>query len=176
MVGSGAEQRQPPLHWVQRTLDSITFLVLLGVFFPTGLYTVWSIVELRDLPSFGEAPHGALHGTIPRASTAAPTATAVPAGATVAMRAMAFSPRMLEVPAGTAVTWVNEDPFDHAVAYGTPTTPSSGRLFEGSGDFGQGGTFSHVFETPGTHEIYCSTIGHYAAGMVMTVVVTEATR
>jgi len=179
MATSGAARREAPLHWFQRMLDSITFLVLLGVFFPTGLYTVWSIVELRDLPNFGDAPHGALHGTLPAAATAttpAATAATVPAGAKVAMRAMAFSPRVLEVTAGTTVSWVNEDPFDHAVAYGTPDTPAAERLFESSGDFGQGGAFSFTFDVPGTHDIYCSTIGHYAAGMVMTVVVTEATR
>lgn len=180
MATSGVAGREPPLHWVQRMLDSITFLVLLGVFFPTGLYTVWSIVELRDLPSFGDAPHGALHGTLPAAAATTRAAdaatTAVPGGVTVEMRAMAFVPRVLEVPAGTTVTWVNQDPFDHAVAYGTPDTPAAERLFESSGDFGQGGSFSFTFETPGTHDIYCSTIGHYAAGMVMTVVVTEATR
>lgn len=186
MATSGAMGREPPLHWFQRMLDSITFLVLLGVFFPTGLYTVWSIVELRDLPNFGDAPHGALHGTIPAAAVtpvaaATPVASATPVAAAtdvamVAMRSMAFSPRVLEIPAGTTVTWVNEDPFDHAVAYGTPDTPAAERLFESSGDFGQGGTFSFTFDTPGTHDIYCSTIGHFAAGMVMTVVVTEATR
>jgi plastocyanin len=178
MATSGAGQRQPPLHWVQRTLDSITFMVLLGVFFPTGLYTLWSIIELRDLPHFGESPHGALHGTIPRAAATASGGAPAAAiqGATAVMRSMAFSPRLLEVSAGTTVTWVNEDPFDHAVAYGTPATPAAERLFEASGDFGQGGTFSHVFDTPGSHDVYCSTIGHYAAGMVMTVVVTEAAR
>ena len=87
---------------------------------------------------------------------------------------MVFSPRVLEIPVGTTVTWVNEDPFDHAVAYGTPDTPAADRLFEDSGDFGQGGTFSATFDQPGSHDIYCSTVGHYAAGMVMTVVVTEA--
>lgn len=182
MAMAGSAGHRGPVSAIQRMLDSIVFLVLLGVFFPTGLYTVWSVLELRHLPSFRDAPHGALHGTIPAAvgaagaTRAAPTAAAATAavGVTVTMRDMAFSPRVLEVPAGTTVTWVNEDPYDHAVAYGTPDTPAAERSFEGSGDFGQGGSFSFTFERPGTHEIYCSTPGHYAAGMVMTVVVTEA--
>lgn len=180
MATQGRAGHAGPVPAFQRMLDSITFLVLLGVFFPTGLYTVWSIVELRDLPSFGDAPHGALHGTLPAAAATTRAAdaatTAVPGGVTVEMRAMAFSPRTLEVPAGTTVTWINQDPFDHAVAYGTPDTPAAERLFEGSGDFGQGGTFSFTFDAPGTHDIYCSTIGHYAAGMVMAVVVVEDAR
>jgi len=205
MATSRMAGREPPLHWFQRMLDSITFLVLLGVAFPTGLYTVWSIVELRDLPSFGEAPHGALHGTLPAAAEGVPPAAAAavaPSGAAanaadgsagseaatgvavvtatppadairVSMRNMAFQPRTLEVPAGATVTWVNDDPFDHAVASGTPDTPAAERAFVGSGDFGQGGSFSVTFHEPGTYEIYCSTPGHFAAGMVMTLIVTE---
>jgi len=182
MATSGAVGREPPLHWIQRTLDSITFLVLLGIFFPTGLYTVWSVVELQHLPNYGDAPHGALHGTIPKAATVAtPAAVAAAAPstaatATVSMKSMAFAPRVLEIAAGTTVTWVNDDPIDHAVAYGSPETPVADRLFEGSGDFGPGGSFSVTFEEPGSYAIYCSTPGHYAAGMAMTVIVTEAAR
>ena len=178
MAATGAVGREPPLPGFQRMLDSIPFLVLLGVLFPTGLYTVWSVIELRDLPSFGDSPHGALHGQ-PLAATAAPPAAGgatVAVGARVAMRSMAFQPRVLEIAAGTTVTWVNEDPFDHAVAAGTPDTPAEARLFAGSGDFPQGGSFAYTFEEPGSYDVYCSTPGHYAAGMTMTVVVAEAAR
>ena len=172
----GASVARSPTHVFQRMLDSIPFLLLLGVGFPTLLYTVWSIVELQHLPSFDQAPHGALHGTALEgaATTAPPQPPAAAEGAvTVSMRSMAFEPRTLEVPVGTTVTWVNDDLIDHAVAYGTPDTPAGERLFEDSGDFPRGESFSVTFETPGTHPIYCSTVGHYAAGMVMTVIVTE---
>jgi plastocyanin len=165
-------------HWIQRWLENIPFLLVIGVVLPTIVYTGWSLAELRSLPQFGEAPlpaHAA-HGAA-RAPAAVPTeAAALPEGPRIAMIGMAFEPRTLQVEVGTTVTWVNESPFDHAVASGTPDTPAAERLFASSGDFPQGGTFSHTFDTPGTHEIYCSTIGHYAAGMTMTVTVTEATR
>lgn len=169
-----------PPHWFQRMLDSIPFLLILGVGFPTLLYTVWSVVELRQLPSFGDAPHGAMHGA-PLAPVAVPSArdatalrdAADTASVTVSMRSMAFVPSELEVTVGTTVTWVNDDLIDHAVAYGTPDTPADERLFADSGDFPRGEAFAYTFDTPGTHDIYCSTVGHYAAGMVMTVTVTE---
>lgn len=163
-------------HWFQRLLDSIPFLVLLGVLFPTGLYTLWSVLELRGLPHFGDAPPGALHGRLE--PTAAVNAADAPRedGVVVAMRGMAFVPTVLEVGAGTTVTWVNEDPFDHAVAYGTPDTPAGERLFADSGDFPAGERFSYTFTEAGSHDIYCSTVGHYAAGMTMTVIVAEERR
>lgn len=91
----------------------------------------------------------------------------------VAMKNMAFQTETLEITAGTTVTWTNEDPFAHSVAYGTPETPAGERLFENSGDFMQGESFSYTFDEPGTYPIYCHTPGHYQAGMVMTVMVEE---
>ncbi len=165
----------PSPHWFQRMLDSIVFLILLGVGFPTLLYTVWSVIELQQLPHFGEAPHGALHGVglEPRGAAAPEQVTPDADEVSVSMRSMALEPRTLEVSVGTTVRWVNDDIIDHAVAYGTPDTPAAERLFEESGDFPQGESFTHTFETPGQHDIYCSTAGHYEAGMVMSVIVTE---
>jgi plastocyanin len=163
-------------HWFQRMLENIPFLIVIGVVLPTIVYTGWNLVELRALPQFGDTHAAAAHGATRAPAAAEAAAAALPDGPRVAMIGMAFEPRTLEVAAGTTVTWVNESPFDHAVASGTPTTPATERLFEGSGDFPQGGTFSHTFDTPGTHDIYCSTTGHYAAGMTMTVTVTEGPR
>lgn len=178
-----AVRSRPDVPWFQRVLDNIPFLLVLGVGFPTVLYTVWSVVELQHLPSFGEAPHGALHGVGLEGAAAAGAAARAAAAAeqpavtgetvTVSMRQMRFFPDTLEVALGTTVVWVNDDMIDHAVAYGVPDTPAAERLFADSGDFPRGESFAHTFETPGTHPIYCSTIGHYQAGMVMTVVVTE---
>lgn len=170
MGSPGAARTRTDVPWFQRVLDNIPFLLVLGVGFPTILYTVWSVVELQHLPTFSEAPHGALHGVgLEGASAAAVTGETV----TVSMRQMRFFPDTLEIAAGTTVVWVNDDMIDHAVAYGSSDTPAEERLFESSGDFPRGESFAHTFETPGTHPIYCSTIGHEQAGMVMTVVVTE---
>jgi plastocyanin len=177
MSTSGSVRAQRDVPWFQRVLDNIPFLLVLGVGFPTILYTVWSVVELQHLPSFGEAPHGALHGVGlegAAATTTPPPATAtVGETVTVSMRQMRYVPDTIEIGVGTTVVWVNDDLIDHAVAYGTPDTPATERLFEDSGDFPRGESFSYTFETPGTHPIYCSTVGHYQAGMVMTVIVTE---
>ncbi len=180
MGSPSAARTRTDVPWFQRVLDNIPFLLLLGVGFPTILYTVWSVVELQHLPSFSEAPHGALHGVglegaaAERAAASAEQVTAVTGETvTVSMRQMRFFPDTLEITAGTTVVWVNDDMIDHAVAYGSSDTPAEERLFESSGDFPQGESFAHTFETPGTHPIYCSTIGHEQAGMVMTVVVTE---
>ncbi len=180
MSTPGAVRATPDVPWFQRLLDSIPFLLVLGVGFPTILYTVWSVVELQHLPRFDEAPHGALHGVgLEGGAGAAPVVTrangaaAVGESVTISMRSMAFEPTTLEVAVGTTVVWVNDDVIDHAVAYGTPETPADERLFASSGDFTRGASFAYTFDAPGTHEIYCSTVGHYAAGMVMTVIVTE---
>lgn len=186
----------------QRLLESIPFLILVGLIMPTVVYTAWSVAEIVRLPSFDEA---ALHGTAGHAATSAaatssPSATTAAAGATtqadtaattgqgivasgpaagtsvasgavrVALRNMAFSQKELEIEQGTTVTWVNEDPFAHAVAYGTPDVPVADKLFY-SGDFDSDWSYSLTFDEPGTYQIYCSTPGHFAAGMTMTVTV-----
>jgi plastocyanin len=179
----GAEEGVVPA--LQRLLENIPFLIFIGLVMPTVVYTVWSITELVMLPRFGEAgAHGSPLAGAP--ATQLPAAagagviggvlqegTAVATGAVrVSMRNMAYAPRELEVDVGTTVTWTNDDPFPHAVAHGTPDTPMEQKAFY-SGDFAGGSSFSYTFAESGTYEIYCSTVGHYAAGMTMTVVVKE---
>jgi plastocyanin len=171
---------EPPPPALQRWLESIPFLIVVGLVMPTLLYTVWSITELALLPRFSDtavhaAPtHGAsAEAAAPAAATGVTTGTAVAADAVrVSMRQLAYVPKTLEIAAGTTVTWTNDDTFPHAVAHGTPDTPAGERLFA-SGDFPAGSSFSYTFATPGTYDVFCSTVGHYQAGMTMTVVVKE---
>lgn len=86
----------------------------------------------------------------------------------VVMQNMAFKPQKLEVKLGTAVRWVNKDQVDHSVWEGDPQAPS--HLFH-STDFGNGGTFSHTFDKPGTYTVLCTTANHHLLGMKMEVVV-----
>ncbi len=178
-----AAAAEAPIPRLQQLFESIPFLIFIGLVLPTISYTLWSLAELVSLPTFGEsAVHGSPHAGVRQDATASNAATAtgvITAGTTVApdavrvsMRNMAFVPKVLEIAAGTTVTWTNDDPFDHAVAHGTPETPMEEKLFY-SGDYPGGSSFSYTFETPGTYEVYCSTIGHYAAGMTMTVIVKE---
>lgn len=175
MSAERSEERGGRIHWFQRMLDDIRFLILLGVVAPTIVYTVWSVVELQELPGFVETfPEAAAVLAVAADEPAAPAAADASADVVVVeMRNMAYVPDQLEVPAGTTVRWVNDDVIDHSVASGTPDTPDEERAFAGSGDFAPGETFELAFDEPGSYQIYCSTPGHYQAGMVMTLQVTE---
>lgn len=177
-MSSPPTARDAEVPRLQRLMENIWFLLAIGVVLPTLSYTVWSIVELVELPTFEMAQvhdvaHDGSDAALADAAAEAETAAAAPSGPVVRMRNMAYEPKELTIEAGTTVTWVNDDAFAHAVAHGTPDTPESERLFEGSGDFGSGESFAVTFDEPGTYEIYCSTPGHYQAGMTMTIVVQE---
>lgn len=76
-----------------------------------------------------------------------------------------FSPDVLEIPAGTTVTWTNVGTDIHTVT-------SDLARFD-SGDLRPGESFSHTFNQAGTFEYHCRF--HQAIGMVGKVVVTEST-
>lgn len=178
----GTSHRTQELPWLQRMFENIWFLLLIGIILPTISYTAWSLVDLALLPRFdaatvAQAPAGhGPHAASGVASTPAAAGDTVTVTVTVDMKDMAFQTELLTIEVGTNVAWVNQDLYPHSVAYGTPETPESKRLFASSGDFGTGDSFAYTFETPGVHEIYCATPGHYQAGMTMTVVVEEASR
>lgn len=182
-MSSPPSPRDPEVPWLQRSLENIWFLLFIGVVLPTLSYTVWSVVDLMELPTFALAEvhdvvghDGAASAATGPAAAAGAAGDAVPAptGPVVSMKNMAYHPATLTVDAGTTVTWVNDDAFAHAVAHGTPDIPDAERLFEGSGDFGPGESFQVTFDRPGSYQIYCSTPGHFLAGMTMTVIVREA--
>ena len=76
----------------------------------------------------------------------------VPSGPTVTVREYQFQPSQIEVRAGTAVTWVNEDDIGHTITSGTPEKPD-GRF--DSRLQGKGSTFSFTFTQPGTYYYFC---------------------
>lgn len=85
-------------------------------------------------------------------------AVLIPAGAwDPANAAVAFTPAAIVVPAGTTVTWTNEDTVVHTVTSG----PTDGRigtadgLFD-SGNIPAGGTFSVTFDQPGEFPYHCT--------------------
>jgi len=73
---------------------------------------------------------------------------------------VAFAPADIEVPVGTTVDWINEDPFAHTV------TARDGAFDSGTMDGGR--TFSQTFEEPGTFDYFCA----IHASMTGTVTVT----
>ncbi|OGO45366.1 MAG: hypothetical protein A2Z05_03270 [Chloroflexi bacterium RBG_16_60_22] len=71
----------------------------------------------------------------------------------------AFSPATITVPAGTTVTWTNNDSAPHTVT--TRTT-----LFD-SGSLSRGETFSYTFAQAGVYEYYCAIHPRMTAGVIV---------
>lgn len=74
----------------------------------------------------------------------------------------AFSPATIEIPAGTVVTWTNNDSAPHTV------TADDGSF--DSGTIESGASFSLPFNEPGTYTYHCE----FHPNMTATIVVTEA--
>ncbi len=71
--------------------------------------------------------------------------TSLAASATI--KGYAFAPGTLKIKKGTAVTWTNQDSVKHSVV------ADSGKWT--SDLLGQGGTYSHTFDTVGTFSYHC---------------------
>ncbi len=80
-----------------------------------------------------------------------PATTSAGTGVKVAL--FRFQPSTLQVPAGTTVTWGNEDAILHTVTAGAPGQPS-GEFDEEMAD--KGATASVTFDQPGIFEYFCS--------------------
>jgi plastocyanin len=66
-----------------------------------------------------------------------------------------FDPNPINMKAGDSVTWTNNDNDIHTVTSGSDEGPSIGQEFD-SGTLGEGQSFTHKFENPGTYEYFCS--------------------
>jgi plastocyanin len=98
----------------------------------------------------GASAGGTVVATPPAAATAAPVARTPDADAPlvpVVISGLSFGPP-LRVPAGTRVSWVNEDQFIHDVR-ASDESWSSPELPEGE-------AFEHWFDEPGVYAYYCS--------------------
>ncbi len=72
----------------------------------------------------------------------------------VFMQAIAFDPMEITIQAGESVTWTNQDIVPHTATSGNPGDADLGAIFS-SGQFGQGGTFTHTFENAGEFVYFC---------------------
>ena len=66
-----------------------------------------------------------------------------------------YDPNPINVNAGDSVTWTNSDNDIHSVTSGSDEGPSIGQEFD-SDILGEGQSFTHRFENPGTYEYFCS--------------------
>ena len=73
-------------------------------------------------------------------------------GSTVSIADFTFDPGTVEVPAGTTVTWTNDDGVGHTVTAGTPDAPED--AFDERLDPGGEGEVS--FDEPGTFTYFCA--------------------
>ncbi|HSM56071.1 MAG TPA: plastocyanin/azurin family copper-binding protein [Candidatus Sulfomarinibacteraceae bacterium] len=77
-----------------------------------------------------------------------------------------YEPGDLTIPAGTTVTFVNQDQVDHSATLGDGS--------QDTGLYGPGEEASLTFDTPGEYIVYCTLHGTAdGGGMAMTVTVTE---
>jgi plastocyanin len=74
-----------------------------------------------------------------------------------------FVPKELVIPAGTTVTWINNDAVAHTVT-------ADDRSYD-SGLFSHLGTYSITFDAPGTYGYFCLPHGSPGSGMAATVIV-----
>lgn len=142
------------------------FLVLIGALVSASLFAVGGSAE-----SSGSASPEASPVASPAASpVASPMASpgASPAASSeiiIDISMIAFQTPLLEVTAGTTVTWENKDVVAHTVTH----TPDSGDAIFDSGYFESGESWSYTFDDVGTFDYYC--IPH--PNMIGTVVVVE---
>jgi plastocyanin len=92
---------------------------------------------------------------------AAPPTTAPAATADVAIDNFTFTPAVLEVAAGTTVTWLNRDDVPHTVTSSTKAKELN------SGAVDSDGKYQHTFTTPGTYPYYCAVHPHMTAKVVV---------
>jgi plastocyanin len=80
-------------------------------------------------------------------------------GTEVAISDFSFSPDDLTVPAGTTVTWTNEDSSPHAIQDDSDLGAEEGP------ELAQGDTFQLTYDEPGTYPYICG-IHNYMTGTV----------
>lgn len=82
-------------------------------------------------------------------------------GNEIVMRLIAYRPRTLTVPAGTAVTWSQQDPGFHTVTSGSVSKDASGSVATSpdgtfdSGRLARGKEFTFTFSEGGTYTYFC---------------------
>ena len=137
-------------------LPAFMFLVLLATM---------ACAADRHAMAAPHAPHDASVAAVgdmmmPVAASGESAASAAPLEvAQIRIENFQFSPATLTVPAGTTVTWTNQDGEEHTVT-------SSTRAFSSAG-LDTHETFSHRFDAPGTYAYFCALHPHMTAQIIV---------
>jgi plastocyanin len=94
-----------------------------------------------------ETPRPTALATPQARPTATPTRAAIQTSATI--QNLAFSPNPITIAPGSTVTWTNRDGAPHTVTADDGSWGSTSTL-------GQGGTYSHIFTSPGSYTYHCA--------------------
>jgi len=126
-------------HRLMRTMSLASAIIL------SSLFSVACDGQNQDAATSGRATMNANQATgagAPAGTTASAETQQIEMGDDV------FRPMLLNVAAGTKVTWVNKGSKAHTVV-------SNEKLFD-SGLVNIGGEFSHTFDAPGTYSYHCA--------------------
>jgi len=83
-------------------------------------------------------------------------AVSIAAGSSNPSNSEFFVPTEISVPAGTTVTWTNDDSTIHTVVEGSPSGGSGETPAFDSSIIAPGATWEHTFDTAGEFDYYCS--------------------
>lgn len=92
--------------------------------------------------------------------TLSATTTQAHADGSVSISGFAFSPAVIEVPAGSRVTWTNQDKASHSIVGDTDSAVFSSDTMK------QGDRFGHTFSLAGTYKYRCG-FHKYMTGAVV---------
>jgi plastocyanin len=113
-------------------------------------------ITLFDIATSALAVAGFAAGAIAGDNAATPSPQLVAASSeTLAadIKTFQFQPKVIEVHAGAAVTWTNQDNIEHTITSGTPEAPDGAFASE---PFGKGKSFTAAFDRPGEYAYFCS--------------------
>jgi plastocyanin len=153
------------VEWENNLSQTLTFESLWagGSVRPVSVAAAAAVVALAACASSG-TPHPSNNTEVRHKEAHHDDDPTVPGPNQVVIYQFIFKPKVLTVPAGTTVSWVNRD-----IAAHTTTRNGGDDQFE-SVDMRMGRVFTHTFESHGTYAYIC----FYHPGMKATVVVTPA--
>ena len=114
--------------------------------------TIAAIATIVAVAGCASPAATAAPATVPTPGVSA-AASDAPVTDAISIKGFAFAPDDLTVPAGTTVTWTNDEDSLHTVTSGTPPSPSG--LFD-SGEIDTGVEFAYTFTAEGSYPFFCA--------------------